>query len=45
MRTPENEEQRNERFEKVAQKRIDDASAADKAIDAMVKQSIKLHGP
>jgi len=45
MRTPENEEQRNERFEKVAQKRIDDAAAADKAIDAMVKQSIKLHGP
>lgn len=44
-RTPETEGQRNERFEKETQRRIDDAAAADKAIDAMVKQSIELHGP
>jgi hypothetical protein len=44
-RTPETEEQRNHRFEKKAQRRIDDAAEADKAIDAMVKQSIELHGP
>lgn len=44
-RTRETEEQRDERFEKDAQKRIDDAAKADEAIDALVKRSIKLHGP
>lgn len=43
-RNPESEDQRNERFEKSAQKRIDDAAAADDAMDAMVKRSIRLHG-
>jgi hypothetical protein len=43
--TPETEEQRNERFAKEAQNRLDDAAASDKIIDAMVKRSIKLHGP
>ena len=44
-RTKETEEQRNKRLEKVAQSQIDGAAAEDKAIDAMVKRSIKLHGP
>ena len=44
-RTPETEEQRNERLEKEAQRRIDDAAAEGEAVDAMVKRSIKLHGP
>ena len=44
-RTPETEVRQNERFEKEAQKRFDNSAAADKAIDAMVKRSIKLHGP
>jgi hypothetical protein len=44
-RTKETEEQRNERFEKIAQRQIEGATAEDKAIDAMVKRSIKLHGP
>lgn len=44
-RTRETEEQRDERIEKDSQRRIDDAAKADEAIDAMVKKSIKLHGP
>lgn len=43
-RTPETEEQRNERFEKEAQRRIDDAAEENNAIDAMVKRSIERHG-
>ena len=38
-------EERNERLAKEAQKRLDDAAAADKIIDAMVERSIKQHGP
>jgi hypothetical protein len=38
-------EQRHERFERDAQKRVKNAAAEDIAIDAMVKRSIKLHGP
>lgn len=44
-RNPETGEQRSERFEKEAQRRIDDAAAEDNDIDAMVKRSIELHGP
>ncbi len=44
-RSPETEEQRSERFEKDAQRRIQGAAAEDKDIDAMVKRSIELHGP
>jgi hypothetical protein len=44
-RSPETEEQRNERIENEAQRRSDDVAAEDNAIDAMVKRSIKLHGP
>jgi hypothetical protein len=44
-RTLETEAQRRERFAKDAQRRIDDAAAAEQAMDAMVKESIKLHGP
>jgi hypothetical protein len=45
MRKKLTEEQRNERLAKEAQKRLDDAAAADKIIDAMVERSIKQHGP
>jgi hypothetical protein len=44
-RYPEAEEQRNERLKKEAQGCIENAAAEDNAIDAMVKRSIKLHGP
>lgn len=40
----ETDEQRSQRSGIKAQRRIDDAAEADRAIDAMVKQSIKLHG-
>ena len=43
-RNPETDEQRSERSGIKTQRRIDDAAAADRAIDDMVKQSIKLHG-
>jgi hypothetical protein len=44
-RTRETEERRNERVAKQAQRRNEDTAADDDAIDAMVKQSIRLHGP
>jgi hypothetical protein len=44
-RTPETEEHRNERSERNAQRRVENAAAEDITIDAMVKRSIKLHGP
>ena len=48
MRTkqnPETEEQQCERLEKETQRRSDKTAAEDKAIDEMVKQSIKRWGP
>jgi hypothetical protein len=44
-RDPESGEHRSERLEKRAQERIEQASVEDKAIDAAVRQSIKLFGP
>jgi hypothetical protein len=44
-RTPETEEQRNERFEKETQRRIDDGAAEDEAMDDMIKRSLEQHGP
>jgi hypothetical protein len=44
-RSPETEEQRNERSAKEAQRRIKGEAAEDEAVDAMVKRSIKMHGP
>ena len=44
-RDPETEEHRNERLENEALKRIGDAAVEDTAMDAMVKQSILMHGP
>lgn len=44
-RIPETDEQRDERFAKQAQRRNEDTAAEDDSIDAMVKRSIKLHGP
>jgi hypothetical protein len=43
-RPPETEAQRNARFEKQALNRSEDAAAEDKAMDAMIKRSIDLHG-
>ena len=44
-REPETDEQRNERFRKDAQTRVEHSAAEDHAMDAMVERSIKLHGP
>lgn len=41
----ESEHDRNERIERAAQARIEDAAAEQRALDAAVRQSIKLHGP
>ena len=43
-RTLETAEERGERFKRVALRASDDAEAADNAVDAMVKRSIKLYG-
>jgi hypothetical protein len=43
-RDQENDEQRNERLEKKAHDRIEEASAQENALDAAVRLSIKLHG-
>ena len=43
-REPETDEQRDERLAKEAQGRRDDIAAEDKAVDAMVKKSIRLYG-
>jgi F0F1-type ATP synthase assembly protein I len=43
-RASESEDQRNDRLEKDVQRRIDNARAEESAMDAMVKQSIGLHG-
>ena len=44
-RTSETAEERNERLKREALRAIDDATAADDALDAMVKQSMKSYGP
>jgi hypothetical protein len=44
-RLPETEEQRSARVARKAQRLSDDSAAADRALDAMVRQSIKQHGP
>ena len=43
--TSENEEERSERVAKEAERRTRKAAEKDRAIDAMIKKSIKLHGP
>ena len=40
----ETEQERQQRQSDLAQKKSDDAAAADKAVDAMVKRSIEEHG-
>lgn len=42
-RDPETDQQRDERLQEVEQRRKQIA-AADEAVDAMVKRSIKIHG-
>ncbi len=48
-KNPETPEQQSERFRREAQKRIDagepSPTEADAAIDRMIRQNIKLHGP
>jgi type II secretory pathway component PulM len=39
------EEQRIQRDERQAQSDADGAAAEDKAIDAMIRRSIEIHGP
>jgi hypothetical protein len=43
-RDPETDEQRDARLKKQALNRSEDAVAEDKAVDAMIKRSIDLHG-
>lgn len=44
-RLPETDEQRSARQDGEAQRRRDDTAAEDRALDAMVRQSIEQHGP
>jgi hypothetical protein len=44
-RDPESQEHRHERLERDARERIEQASAEANALDAAVRQSIKLYGP
>lgn len=44
-RKSETAEERDERSKREALRAIDDAAAAEVALDAMVERSIKLHGP
>jgi len=44
-RTPENEEQRDERQETEVRRRTEAAAKNESDIDAWVKKSIKLYGP
>jgi len=48
MRKPrrtETAEERGLRLSRDAQAKIDDSAAADKAVDAMIRRNIELHGP
>ncbi len=44
-RSLETEQQRSDRFEQQVRDRADDRAAEDKALDAMIKRSIEIHGP
>jgi hypothetical protein len=44
-RDPETAEHRHDRLEREARERTEQASADDKALDAAIRQSIKLYGP
>ena len=43
-RTVETDEDRTERNKRAAQMRMDDAEAADKAVDAKIRSNIELYG-
>jgi hypothetical protein len=43
-RDPESGEQQQERTEHDARRRLDQAAAEDKAVDAAIRESIKRHG-
>jgi hypothetical protein len=43
-RKVESNEQRGQRLQKNAQERLEDAAAADKSVDELVRRSIRLHG-
>ena len=45
LRLSETDEQRSAREDREAQRLREDSAAEDRALDAMVRQSIKQHGP
>jgi hypothetical protein len=45
QRELETAEKRNERLKRGAQRKIDEAAAADAAVDQMIRRNIKLYGP
>jgi hypothetical protein len=44
-RKPEATEERRERLKSEAQRKMNEAAAADAAVDQMIRQNIKLYGP
>jgi hypothetical protein len=44
-RDPESNQQRDQRLERKAQARIEERSAEETALDAAVRQSMRLYGP
>ena len=44
-RNIETEKDRKERLKEEAERALDDCAAAEDAVDAMIRRSIKLHGP
>jgi hypothetical protein len=44
-RDPESDQQRDERLKRKAQTRIEEAGAEETALDAAVRQSMRLYGP
>lgn len=45
QRNLETAEERIERLKREAQRKIDEAAAAEAAVDQMIKRSIRLYGP
>jgi hypothetical protein len=45
QRRLETAEERNERLRREAQRKIDEAAAAESAVDRMIRRNIRLYGP
>jgi hypothetical protein len=45
MRKPETAAERDERLKRDARRKMDEAAAADAAVDQMIRRNIRLHGP